>query len=169
VSVRSDGVGAGSEFVVALPVHPSPSHDLKPHEGPDIAPITRALRILIADDNEDGREMLALYLKQKGHRVLTAADGKQALAMFREFKPDVALLDVGMPGMNGYKVAEAIRRQSGNGAPVLVALSGLGQRADKSHAKQSGFDRHFTKPVEVSVLDAFLRTVEPAEITAPIE
>ena len=113
---------------------------------------------LIADDNDDGREMLALYLDQKGHSVRTAADGLQALAAVDEFKPDVALLDVGMPGSNGYTVAKKVRRKYGKQAPVLVALSGLGQEADKARAEQSGFDQHFTKPVDVRVLERFLQT-----------
>ena len=149
VRARSDGPGAGSEFVVTLPVDPVAAVEPLPKSKDDLASLEHPLRIVIADDNDDGREMLALYLDQKGHSVRTAADGLQALAAVDEFKPDVALLDVGMPGSNGYAVAEKIRRRYGKQAPVLVALSGLGQEADKARAEQSGFDQHFTKPVDV--------------------
>jgi CheY-like chemotaxis protein len=155
VQARSEGPGTGSEFIVTLPVDPSLQAESPAGDAPMPATAAQPLRILIADDNDDGREMLALFLKQNGHQVATAADGPQALAAAAQFKPEVALLDVGMPGLSGYGVAAALR-QKFDSSLVLVALSGLGQEADKARAAESGFDRHFTKPVDVNVLAGFL-------------
>jgi CheY-like chemotaxis protein len=116
---------------------------------------------LIADDNEDGREMLAILLTAEGHDVVQAVDGSTAVVAAAEFQPDVAILDIGMPGMNGYTVAAALRNGGATSSVVLVALSGLGQREDKERAAQAGFDRHFTKPVDVGSLKSFLATIEP--------
>jgi CheY-like chemotaxis protein len=117
--------------------------------------MTQALRILVADDYADGREMLAFVLEHKGYIVATAEDGPSALALATEFQPDVAILDIGMPGVSGYDVAEELRRRRG-ATLVLVALSGMGEAAHKARAAQAGFDRHFTKPVDIGLLSAFL-------------
>jgi two-component system, chemotaxis family, CheB/CheR fusion protein len=159
VQARSEGPGAGSEFIVTLPMDPALQAEPVASVSEDGETAAHPLRILVADDNEDGREMLALFLQQKGHQVATAADGPKALAAVADFRPDVAVLDVGMPGLNGYDVAARLRERYGDGSLVLVALSGLGQEADKARAAQSGFDRHFTKPVDVNVLAGFLATV----------
>jgi CheY-like chemotaxis protein len=159
VQARSEGPGAGSEFIVTLPMDPALQAEPVASDSEDGETAAHPLRILVADDNEDGREMLALFLQQKGHQVATAADGPKALAAVADFRPDVAVLDVGMPGLNGYDVAARLRERYGDGSLVLVALSGLGQEADKARAAQSGFDRHFTKPVDVNVLAGFLATV----------
>ena len=116
----------------------------------------RPLRILVADDNDDGREMLAYLLTAEGHTVAQAPDGLTAVETAAAFRPDVAILDIGMPGMNGYAVAETLRKSADTASLVLVALSGLGQQEDKARAAQAGFDRHFTKPVDVNTLRAFL-------------
>lgn len=105
--------------------------------------------------------MMALLLTCEGHTVEKAADGMSALMAAGTFRPDVAILDIGMPGMTGYAVAEALRREPTATPLVLVALSGLGQREDKARAAQAGFDRHFTKPVDVALLREFLSTVRP--------
>jgi two-component system CheB/CheR fusion protein len=159
VQARSAGPDAGSEFIVTLPMDPELTAELARGERDEPAAVAAPLRILIADDNDDGRQMLALYLKQKGHIVATAADGKEALREVADFHPDVALLDVGMPGLNGYDVAAELRRHYENPSLVMVALSGLGQDSDKARALQAGFDRHFTKPVDVKVLGDFLAAV----------
>jgi CheY-like chemotaxis protein len=159
VQARSAGPDAGSEFIVTLPMDPELTAELARGERDEPAAVAAPLRILLADDNDDGREMLALYLKQKGHIVATAADGKEALREVADFHPDVALLDVGMPGLNGYDVAAELRRHYENPSLVMVALSGLGQDSDKARALQAGFDRHFTKPVDVKVLGDFLAAV----------
>jgi len=117
--------------------------------------MTQALRILVADDYADGREMLAFVLERQGHVVAMAEDGPGALLVAKEFQPDVAILDIGMPGVSGYDVAEELRRQRGS-TLVIVALSGMGEAAHKARAAQAGFDRHFTKPVDIGALTAFL-------------
>jgi CheY-like chemotaxis protein len=140
----------GSEFVVLLPIEISadapPSVD-RP------APASRSgLRILVADDNEDSREMLKILLSLEGHTVAAAADGHEALEAVTTFNPDAAVLDVSMPGLNGYNLARKIRESEANGKMLLIALSGLGQPEDKSSAIEAGFDQHFTKPIEMNTL-----------------
>ena len=122
---------------------------------------TPPLRILVADDYADGREMLAFFLERQGHLVATATDGPDALAVAASFKPDVAILDIGMPGVSGHAVARELRQQHGTGIS-LVALSGMGEAADKARAAEAGFDRHFTKPVDIAALAEFLAAVKPA-------
>ncbi len=117
--------------------------------------MTQALRILVADDYADGRDMLAFVLERQGYIVATAEDGPSALAVAAEFQPDVAILDIGMPGVSGYDVAEELRRQRGT-TLTLVALSGMGEAAHKALAARAGFDRHFTKPVDIGALSEFL-------------
>jgi len=110
----------------------------------------------VVDDNDDGREMLAYLLTAEGHTVAQAPDGRTALDTAAAFHPDVVILDIGMPGMSGYEVAQKMRDSHDLSSVVLVALSGLGQREDKEHAAQVGFDRHFTQPVDLNSLRAFL-------------
>lgn len=115
----------------------------------------RQRRILVADDNRDAGETLAILLRLDGHEVYLATDGLEAVELFGRVKPDVAILDIGMPGLSGHEVARRIRKLGG--APVtLIALTGWGQRADKERAVESGFDHHFTKPVEPTVLSRLL-------------
>ena len=95
-------------------------------------------------------------LSAEGHTVAQARDGPTALETATSFQPEIAILDIGMPGMNGYAVAENLRKRSRGSSLVLVALSGLGQQEDKARAAEAGFDRHFTKPVDVNALRAFL-------------
>ncbi len=103
--------------------------------------------------------MLSFVLTGDGHTVSAAFDGPSALAAALATTPDVAILDIGMPGLNGFSVAEELRKQPETAGMALVALSGLGQQEDKARAAQAGFDRHFTKPVDVNALRAFLETV----------
>jgi two-component system CheB/CheR fusion protein len=157
IEVRSDGVDTGTGVVIELALDPALQPAL-PTVEPDPAPKAgRALRILVADDNEDGRTMLKLVLQQLGHEVATAVDGVEALAVNAAFHPEVAILDIGMPGMDGYQVAEELGRL--RPAPLLIALSGLGQAEDKARAARAGFSRHFTKPVDVHALTRVLADV----------
>ena len=121
------------------------------------------LKILVADDNEDGLEMLSFFLKGEGHTVATAVDGPSALTVAAEFQPDVAILDIGMPGLNGYQVAEQLRVLRKASPLVLIALSGLGQEEDRARAAAAGFDRHFTKPVDIPALMNALAMAAPRE------
>lgn len=119
----------------------------------------RALRVLVAEDNEDGRDMMQLLLESEGHTVVTAPDGPGAVAAAEAFRPEVAILDIGLPGLNGYKVAMAIRQSPAGAEMVLIAVSGLGQDEDKRRAFESGFDLHFTKPVDITRLSELLVAV----------
>jgi CheY-like chemotaxis protein len=111
---------------------------------------------LIADDNRDAADSLALLLQIEGHEVSVVHDGRDAIAAFEKMRPDVALLDIGMPGLNGYEIARLIRRAPHGRNVTLVAITGWGQDNDKALATQAGFDHHFTKPVEPDTITALL-------------
>jgi CheY-like chemotaxis protein len=117
----------------------------------------RQRRILVADDNRDAGDTMAMLLRLDGHEVHVATDGLQAVEMFGRVQPDVVILDIGMPGMSGHEAARRIREESGGRAVTLIAVTGWGQKADKDRAAASGFDHHFTKPVEPTVLSALLQ------------
>lgn len=116
----------------------------------DAMPMTR--RVLVADDNTDAAESLGEVLRLLGHDVRVAYDGQQALAMAAEFEPEVVLLDIGMPRMNGYETAEQMRAQPWATHAVLIALTGWGHDEDKRRASDAGFNHHFTKPVDPAEL-----------------
>jgi two-component system, chemotaxis family, CheB/CheR fusion protein len=151
IDVQSEGVGRGTEFIVSLPIDADPEAP-RPAAGPVPSPRSRALRILLADDNADALEMLAFLLKREGHTVVTAENGERALEALASFDADAAVLDIGMPGLNGYDVARKLRARQSESPLLLIALSGLGQAEDKSQAIAAGFDQHFTKPIEVGSL-----------------
>ena len=167
VEVQSDGEGAGSEFTVSLPIDPQAQPGRPASDVVADAPAVRPLRILVADDNDDGREMLVYLLTAIGHTVAQASDGRAAVDTAATFHPDVVILDIGMPGMNGYAVAQSLRKKSTGSPLVLVALSGLGQQEDKARAAEAGFDRHFTKPVDVNSLRAYLAATGEALADEP--
>jgi CheY-like chemotaxis protein len=121
------------------------------------------VRILVADDNRDSANSWAALLELAGHEVRTAYNGLQALSVAAEFKPQLALLDIGMPELSGYDVARRIRETDWGVGATLVALTGWGQERDKQHASAAGFDHHFTKPVELSALDPILATLPTRE------
>jgi two-component system, chemotaxis family, CheB/CheR fusion protein len=156
VEVRSDGLGQGSEFVVRLPIavdtHAPASRPLA-----TASAATTPLRILIVDDNRDSVEMLATLLKFIGHETHTVYDGLAAIEAATMFDPDVILLDIGLPGLNGYEAARRIReRQGQKRRPLLVALTGWGQDEDRRRSEEAGFDAHLVKPVDDAVLARLL-------------
>jgi PAS domain S-box-containing protein len=155
VQARSEGLGRGSEFVLRLPVSAHAAvFDAQP--GRAHPQSHRMLRVLIADDNQDAAETLALLLGLEGHEVQTAHDGLSALRIAREFEPELALLDIGMPGLNGFELAAAIRRESWGPAARLIAVTGWGKDQDKQRSKEAGFDQHLTKPVDPDALMSLL-------------
>jgi PAS domain S-box-containing protein len=161
VEARSDGLGKGSEFLVYLPhVAVDPLSEAPRTEITQSAPVTRTLRVLIADDNRDSAESLGMLLEMSGHEVRLAHDGTQALSMAAEKRPDVALLDIGMPGMDGYEVAMNIRKAEWGRDITLIAITGWGQEDNKRLARNAGFDHHLTKPMDSAVLESILATVE---------
>jgi PAS domain S-box-containing protein len=156
IEARSAGLGQGSEFIVRLPrrvIHNS----RRPAERLPSAGKAARRRILIADDNRDAAESLAVLLRLDGHDVTVAANGREALATFNTLLPEVAVLDIGMPELDGYEVARQVRQQSLGGAVMLIAVTGWGQESDKARALAAGFNHHFTKPVQPDQLSQLLR------------
>jgi CheY-like chemotaxis protein len=148
-------IGKGCEFTIKLPLEDaetvaSDENESKPKAG------AKRLRILVVDDNLDAQATLALYLGLQGNEVHTATDGLKAIAIAKSKRPQLIILDIGLPEMNGYDVCREIRQQSWGKRIVIVALSGWGQKEDKEKAIASGFDVHFTKPLDPAVLEDFL-------------
>jgi len=144
VSAHSEGLGRGSEFTIALPLSPQPAAGGTPVASlPERGP---AAAVLLIEDNTDARQSLRSLLEHEGHRVEEAADGAGGLARAETTRPDIVLVDIGLPGMDGYEVARRIRSQRG-AAPILVAITGYGQADDRRRSLEAGFDAHLTKPV----------------------
>ena len=152
IDVRSEGHGRGTTFIVRLPAT-TPRTEPAVEEAPPIA--AASCRVLIAEDIPDAAEMLRLMIESMGHEVRVAADGVQAVSMAQEFAPRIALLDIGMPRMDGYEAARQIRAAMGTNV-VLVALTGWGQEEDHRRSRDAGFDRHLTKPADPHVLEALI-------------
>jgi PAS domain S-box-containing protein len=160
VQARSDGPGLGSEFIVRLPLREEPAIVRQAGEEPQgQSAAGPARRILVVDDNHDAAQALRLLLEADGHEVRLSADGDSGLAMARQYRPDVVLLDIGLPKMNGYEIAKRIRSDPALQATVLVAVTGYGQMHDRARASASGFHHHLVKPVEFSALQQVLRAV----------
>ena len=128
---------------------------------PVVAPAdARSLRILIVDDNVDAADSIAMLLSMEGHETRSVNTARAALLAVPDFKPEVVLLDIGLPEMDGYEVARHLRAQSGTRGLRLVAVTGYGQPADRLRAHEAGFDEHMVKPVEPAALQDFLRVVQ---------
>jgi signal transduction histidine kinase/ActR/RegA family two-component response regulator len=158
VTAHSDGPGRGSEFLVRIPLAVEPA--LGGADGTGAAPFGQS-RILVVDDKRDAGESLAMILRHLGADVRVATDGLAALDVLGSFEATVVLLDIGMPGIDGYEVARRIRAQFARRRIALVALTGWGQEDDRRRARESGFDHHLTKPVEIATLLALLASLEP--------
>jgi signal transduction histidine kinase len=159
VQALSEGPGQGSEFVVRLPAwagapaaHPAGA----PNCGGGAAP-GRPLRVLVVDDNADTAESCALLLRLDGHEVRVAPDGPVALQAARDFAPDAALLDLGLPGMDGYEVARRLRALPETGRALLVAMTGWDQEEDRHRSWEAGFDYHLTKPAPPEEIQRLLK------------
>lgn len=165
VTAHSRGLGHGSEFLVRLPLA-SLSVDELPPAAPESHPADRSpvasgtqLRILVADDNKDAADTLAMLLQIMGHRVRQVRDGEAAVRAVADFNPQVVLLDIGMPKLNGYEACRRIRTQPGAEAMTLVAVTGWGQADDRRKSQEAGFDQHLVKPVDPAVLVNLIGTV----------
>jgi CheY-like chemotaxis protein len=154
ISAHSEGPGRGSEFVVTLPLLTQIKESSRPANGRHPTPERHMppARTLIIDDNVDGAESLAVLLKTLGLEVRTAYDGPAGLSVAAEFQPEVVLLDIGLPRMDGYEVARRLRGQPGLTGMLLIALSGYGQDEDRQRSREAGFDHHLLKPVSREVL-----------------
>jgi PAS domain S-box-containing protein len=160
IEAHSEGAGRGSEFVVTLPVLARAPPVSLHRNGKAAALPARRARILVADDNHDGADSLTVALQGLGHEVCTAYDGEQALALAASTRPEVMLVDIGMPRMNGYEVCRAVRREPWGREVLLVALTGWGQEEDRRRAAEAGFDRHLVKPVDLPVLAELLASAQ---------
>ena len=159
IEAFSEGPGRGTTFSVHLPRRAAP---LDRTDAPVAARTTvTPCRVLIAEDIPDAAEMLRLMIESLGHEVRVAADGVQAVSIAKEFRPAIALLDIGMPRMDGYDAARNIRSELGPDV-VLVALTGWGQDEDQSRARAAGFDHHLTKPGDPAVVEQLIASAAPA-------
>ena len=158
VEARSAGVGQGSEFIVHLPLGASDLQEPPaPRPTPQATPMSR-LRVLVIDDNRDAADSCGALLELSGHEVQTAYSAHDGYLLAEAFRPDVLLLDIGLPDVDGYALARRIRAMYWGRDLTLVALTGWGQEADKRRAREAGFDHHLTKPVTFQQLDALLRS-----------
>jgi CheY-like chemotaxis protein/anti-sigma regulatory factor (Ser/Thr protein kinase) len=160
VEAHSEGRGKGSEFAVRVPLADAAAQAStpSPEAGTPSPPAPR--RILVVDDNRDAAESLALMLRLVGNEVDTVYDGEQAVSAVTRFRPDVVLMDLGMPRLDGLGAARAIRGDPGGGNVVLVAITGWGDDGDRRLSREAGFDRHLVKPVVPSELLALLSSLD---------
>lgn len=156
VRVHSDGLDQGSTFTVELPCDAGPAQEADP--APEAAPVAagRGTRVLVVEDNPDGLETLLALLEAMEYQVAGAADGHEALRVAAQFRPQVVLLDLGLPRMDGYEVARAMRADPQLRQAAIVALTGWGAQRDRAKTAQAGFDGHLTKPVEPDALHEYL-------------
>ncbi len=157
----SPGPGHGSTFTVRLPLRGGTEDSLEPQEDRGSAAI-QPLRILVVDDNRDVADSTAMLLRQGGHEVHVVYDGAEAIRSAREQPPAVVLLDVGMPGLNGYEVARRMRALPELAGTWLVALTGWGLEQDRRRCEAAGFDHHLVKPVVAGELEQLLRACAAA-------
>ena len=168
IQARSEGPGQGSEFVVRLPAADvvslrTPRRDGRRKPRPSAG---SAWRVMVVDDNIDAGDTLAMLLKVWGHEVRVERDGEAALAAAEEFRPDIVLLDIGLPRKDGFEVARAMREIPGVRRPILAAISGYGHEDDQRRAREAGFNAHFTKPMDPEALQEFLGQTSWDEVAA---
>jgi PAS domain S-box-containing protein len=165
VEARSEGLGRGAEFIVWLPVldaqHEGAAEAAAPRAAATNNDSAQSLRILIVDDNVDAADSIAMLLGMEGHQTRTVNTARAALLAVPDFEPDVVLLDIGLPEMDGYEVARRLRAQNGRHEMRLVAVTGYGQPGDRRRSQAAGFDEHLVKPVEPALLNELLRRVRP--------
>jgi signal transduction histidine kinase/CheY-like chemotaxis protein len=159
IAARSAGPGQGSEFIVRLPALLAPDSALEPMAAESTAsPVAPRCRVLCVDDNVDACTSLAMMLQLSGHEAVTANDGPAALATAASYQPDIVLLDIGLPGMDGYEVCKRLRAEPKFTGLLIVALTGWGQEEDRRRSQEAGFDLHVTKPIDPQYLEEVLRT-----------
>jgi PAS domain S-box-containing protein len=166
VSASSPGLGLGSEFVVRLPLAREGAPEAETHKATDLGERRASRkRVLIVEDNDDTAKTLEMALVGSGFDVNVAKDGRQALAVARAFLPDISLIDIGLPGMDGYEVARRLRAEKPTEKLHLIAITGYGQEQDRERALQAGFDRHLVKPFD---LDTVLLELSPESGPQPL-
>jgi CheY-like chemotaxis protein len=154
----SSVLGQGSEFVVRLPVVPPPLPEPSLPATEKAQPPRPCLRVLVVDDNVDTVTTLAMLVQESGHDVRTAYDGSSVLEAALDYRPNVVLLDIGLPGLNGFEVAKRIRQQPALQNTVLVAMTGYGQDSDRKRSHEAGFDHHLVKPGDFGTVLQLLAT-----------
>jgi len=161
VEARSEGLGRGSEFLVRLPIlaQPTPEQPLASGNNETVAAAPKR-RILVVDDNRDSAISLGMMLSLMGNEIRTAHDGSEGLEAAAAFRPDVMLLDIGLPKLNGYDVCRRIREQPWGKGMVIVALTGWGQEENKRRSTEAGFNHHMVKPVDPAALEKLLAGLE---------
>lgn len=167
IAASSDGIGKGSEFIVRMPLatDAETATEARRRAARPAAVVAEGRRIVIVEDNADVRELLGLKLRRLGHTVDAAVDGPDGVKQIVETKPDLALIDIGLPGFDGYEVATKVRSELGAGV-VLVAVSGFGMPEDKRKAIEAGFDEHMTKPADVRDIEDMLARFPPRQLPA---
>ena len=166
VEAHSEGSGKGSEFVVRLPLVVDGPKD---HRGPGLTGNQPAAgrRILVVDDNRDSAESLAMLLTITGHETRTAHDGEEAISAVETFEPEVVLLDIGLPKLNGYDACRRIRQQWPDRKILMVALTGWALDEDRRRSKDAGFDHHMVKPLDLAALTNLLASLPAARESLP--
>jgi signal transduction histidine kinase/DNA-binding response OmpR family regulator len=169
IEAHSNGPGAGCEFIVRLPVLTESVGVNVATNGqhPETVSALPPLRTLIVDDNVDGAESLAILLQARGLEVRTAYDGPSGLAVATQFRPRIVLLDIGLPGMDGYEVARRLRQIPALEGMLLIALSGYGQSEDRKRSLEAGFDHHLVKPVATEQLERLLISATANDVRSP--
>ena len=159
----------GSVFTVRLPLAERRAQLPMTPGGSAPSDETSPLRLLVVDDNRDAADTLAALLSVMGHDVAVAHDGYQALRMLDGLQPQAVFLDIGMPGLSGFEVAEIVRRERRHDGVMLVALTGWGGADDRARTAQAGFDAHLTKPATMSAIEAVLRDVQTRTAPSPAD
>ena len=157
IEARSEGPGRGSEFIVRLPLRKEKTaEETSPQTHDDPVAASGALRILVVDDNKDSAESLCMFLSLSGHKVKMVHQGMEAIETAFAYRPDVIVLDIGLPDIDGYNVATRLRQQPGFAQVLLIALTGYGQEEDRQRCFDAGFDEHMVKPADPALLEATL-------------
>lgn len=159
------GVGKGCEFLVRIPTLSEQVVPMKELQSVEEPSMITSLRILIVDDNRDSVTTLSMLLRRLGHQTFMAFDGEEAIAAARKFKPEVVLLDIGLPKLNGYEVCRWIRAQSENERVVIIAQTGWGQEETRIKTSDAGFDYHMVKPLDPNTLQKILAKLATPETT----
>src|SRR5439155_25414849 len=146
VEAKSEGTGRGSEFIVRLPMMPVIPHRPEKRAEPPSISASDKKRVLVIEDNLDSAETLAAMLDAMGHEAFVAHDGVAGIELFSRVKPSVVLLDIGLPGISGFEVAEQLRAEKPSNDIKIIALTGYGSDSDRQRARAAGFDHHLVKP-----------------------
>jgi CheY-like chemotaxis protein len=154
VRVESGGLGQGSAFTVTLPIFAEPPALLS--RTPPPRPAAKRLRVLVVEDNRDAADSLRMLLETYGYEVAVAYTGPDGVKAAEVHRPEVIICDIGLPGMDGYRVARALRGNPATAAARLIALTGYGQEEDRRRSREAGFDEHLTKPADPAALEALL-------------